>query len=175
MEILTANEQNLGMIVSVVDKLGKEKLTKPLQILSGSSVGQHIRHMIEFYVCLNNSFECGEVSYDNRERRIELETNPREIKNVINTIQKELRKIDLNKKVIMTGSFSEEKPVNGKVESTIYRELAYCLEHTIHHLAIVKMAVKSDFPEIKLDNNLGVAYSTIRYKKENVSTIRLES
>jgi hypothetical protein len=52
------------------------------------------------------------------------------------------------------------------VQSTIGRELIYNIEHTIHHLAIVKIALKSSIPGMHLPEHFGVAPSTIRYRQE---------
>jgi hypothetical protein len=49
------------------------------------------------------------------------------------------------------------------VTTTYFREIVYNIEHTIHHLALIKVALI----ELKLslvDNNFGMAYSTIKYK-----------
>jgi hypothetical protein len=40
----------------------------------------------------------------------------------------------------------------------------YNIEHNVHHLAIIKIAMKQAFPEIKTAENLGVAASTLEFK-----------
>ena len=166
MELQKATAYNLNMILEVTGHLKEEGISKPLDILSGSTIGQHIRHMVEFYGCLIASKENNTISYDKRERKLDLETSPAYIEATIENILKEVDKLNLLAKISLEGSFSEDKEEGDIIVSSIYRELAYCLEHTVHHLAIVKMAIKIAFPEVKLDENFGVAYSTIRYRKE---------
>ena len=48
--------------------LPDEIYAKPLNILTGSSIGQHIRHIIEFYHCLLSQANKSVVNYDLRKR-----------------------------------------------------------------------------------------------------------
>jgi hypothetical protein len=55
----------------------------------------------------------------------------------------------------------------GQMNNTSYnRELVYNLEHAIHHMAIMKIAVDNAFPQVQMPENFGVAYSTIRYQQQ---------
>ena len=166
MELQKATAYNLNMISELTHQLGVNNISRPLEILSGSTIGQHIRHMVEFYGCLIASKEKNIISYDKRERKIELETSPLFIKTTIADILEDVNGLNLLGKVSLEGSFSEDTEEQDVIVSSVYREMAYCLEHTVHHLAIVKMAIKVEFPEVILDKNFGVPYSTIRYRKE---------
>jgi len=46
----------------------------------------------------------------------------------------------------------------------LHRELQYNIEHAVHHLAIIKIGVKTLEDSFKLDDNFGIAASTIRNK-----------
>ena len=48
--------------------LSDEIYAKPLNILTGRSIGQHIRHIIEFYHCLLSQANKSVVNYDLRKR-----------------------------------------------------------------------------------------------------------
>jgi hypothetical protein len=52
-----------------------------------------------------------------------------------------------------------------KMPTTVARELFYMLEHTVHHMAIIKMAVVNENLNIDIPENFGVANSTIQYQK----------
>jgi len=45
------------------------------------------------------------------------------------------------------------------------RELAYCMDHATHHLAIIKIALIDGGHDIINKSSLGVAPSTIRYRE----------
>jgi len=44
-----------------------------------------------------------------------------------------------------------------------FREVVYNTEHTIHHLALIKVAIIDMKLDI-VDNDFGMAYSTIKYQ-----------
>jgi uncharacterized damage-inducible protein DinB len=49
------------------------------------------------------------------------------------------------------------------IKSSYQRELLYNLEHSIHHQAIIKVALRT-LRSVEIDENFGVAPSTIRYR-----------
>jgi RNA-binding protein YhbY len=52
-----------------------------------------------------------------------------------------------------------------EIESNYTRELLYNLEHSIHHQALIKVAILQN-NSIIIDENFGVAHSTIEYRKK---------
>lgn len=53
---------------------------------------------------------------------------------------------------------------NATIRSNYNRELLYNLEHSIHHQALIKVALH-EFGNVFVNENFGVASSTIQYKK----------
>lgn len=138
-----------------------EDYQKPLDILHGNSIGKHVRHILEFFQCLMEAEICLVVDYDNRKRNLRLEAEP----------EFGLDTILLLKSAI---SRAEEKNLRllvdygkGKCEAatTFFRELVYNIEHTVHHLAIIKIAVEKHFPHMEIGEHIGVAYSTQQFQK----------
>ena len=134
-----------------------------LQVLSGSSIGMHVRHVIEFYQCLLNDRLSGQINYDARERNHNLETDIHLAKIRIALIQEELNQISSNTPLTLITEQNFDTTIF-HIETNFYRELSYVIEHTIHHQAILKIACISYFPAIQLDADFGVAYSTIKYR-----------
>ena len=50
--------------------------------------------------------------------------------------------------------------------SSVMREVVYTLDHTVHHLAIIKIAIQVELNHIELDQNMGIAPSTLRNTKK---------
>ncbi len=42
-------KQNLLELKELLQKLSEEQYSRPSEILSGASIGQHLRHVLEFY------------------------------------------------------------------------------------------------------------------------------
>ena len=64
----------LEKIDRVMVQLSNEELMLKHELLFGSSIGQHIRHILEFYECLLARVSEGVFSYDHRPRNMVIET-----------------------------------------------------------------------------------------------------
>ncbi|MEM9984986.1 MAG: hypothetical protein AAF804_07800, partial [Bacteroidota bacterium] len=59
-----------------LERLEREPYGRKLDVFSGSSIGQHTRHLVEFFQCLLVQAETGIIDYDARERNHRIETDP---------------------------------------------------------------------------------------------------
>jgi len=139
----------------------------PMDLLSGSTIGQHTRHVIEFYNCLLEQSvdnpHCV-INYANRRRDYLIETQPDHALHHVHLICERLN--DLNTDQACFVDCTEHGQRDLLVGSTIGREIIYNIEHTIHHLAIVKIALKAILPSFDLPEHFGVAPSTLHYRHE---------
>ena len=134
---------------------------QPIELLSNSTIGQHTRHFIEFYQCLLNQTTNRDINYCLRKRDIRIEENTNIAIDAIDTILEKITALDLQKEV-----FTHTAKVDGtSLKSTVGRELYYNIEHTIHHLALIKVALKITNPDLVLPENFGVAPSTAQHLK----------
>lgn len=162
MEIKDSSEQVLRQLVGLIDQLKDEQFASSLPILSGNTIGKHIRHIIELYDQLLNGYESGIVNYDDRQRDQRIETESSYAINKLMQIISECESKS-DKPIQLIVDYSVDDHTNVKVNSSYKRELAYNMEHAIHHMAIIKMAVENEFEKIILDKSFGVAPSTLRY------------
>jgi hypothetical protein len=156
----------LTSIKDVCALLNNEQFTTKIEVLSSSTIGQHIRHIIEFYTCLMQGYEQGLINYDKRERNTLIESIPAYAFSTIENVQEALEKADFNKNMEVVHEIYDTEHHIG---TTFARELYYMAEHTLHHFALIKIGFQSAFPEIKLPENFGVAASTIKHKESCVS------
>jgi len=156
---------NLNSYIAVTDVVDEKDFSAESNLLSGSSFGQHLRHVLEFYLCLFTGFKTGIVCYDERKRDLLLETDKGYAVQTIKEIIKSLTQIN-GDYPIKVKTNSSDLPENFKlVDSSVYRELHYSFDHSIHHQALIKIRL-NELRCTEIDKNFGIAPSTIQYRKE---------
>jgi hypothetical protein len=158
--LIPSINNSLNELIDLLNQLSKEDYSNPCAELSNASIGEHTRHIIEMFQCLENQYDSGIVDYDKRERNVLIQTDIeyaiRHILDIKNNIEKE------NKTIYLQQIIDDEEI---RIQSNYYRELLYNLEHCIHHQALIKVAVLK-CESVKVDENFGVARSTIEYRKQ---------
>ena len=147
---------------SILNQIKDEDYSRSIQLLKGGSVGKHVRHIVEFYECLLFNQKDNTVNYDERKRNILLEENLKYALDYITEIIDTIEKIETNKRVILVSIYNNESV---SMESSLYREITYNIEHTVHHLAIISIAIPVHFDYIITSERFGYADSTIQYLK----------
>jgi hypothetical protein len=66
--------------------------------------------------------------------------------------------------VYFEANYETDSGQNISMKSSFYRELAYNIEHAIHHMALLKVAINHSFSYITVPESFGVASSTVRYR-----------
>jgi hypothetical protein len=158
--------QTLNNVKDICNLLNEEKFTEKIEVLSNSTIGQHIRHIIEFYSCLMLGYKSGVINYDKRERNTLIETIPTYAYTTLETIQTELAMADFNKNMEVVHEIDDTPYLIG---TTFARELYYMAEHTLHHFALIKIGFEAAFPEIQLPANFGIASSTVKHHQEKTT------
>lgn len=162
---LKAAIQNLfNQLKFVAENLSDEQFARPSVSLSGSSIGQHFRHTLEFFKCLLSD-ENGLVNYDNRAHDKSLENSTLETLSLISLQNEAIQKLDSNKNFTLELSYGLEKSNPIRVETNMERELIYNVEHAVHHMALIKIGLREVASNIVLPKGFGVADSTIQYQK----------
>jgi len=154
----------LKTIEETISSINDRQYTESMEILSNATIGQHVRHMLEFYVAIEDATSTGKVDYDARKRSLEMETSVESALETIKLSKNNILSYSSDKALKMSGNYSIDNIEASTISTSLSRELAYSMDHTIHHLAIIKNALK--LQGVDLDENFGVAPSTIRYRKE---------
>lgn len=165
MSLQKSSGEILQQLVGLIDQLSEKQYALPIEVMSNSTVGKHVRHIVEFYECLLNGVHSATVDYDARLRNPLLETDPYFSVQVILDINKKISEVKSDRRLKLRLDLSVNDGMEEMLDTTFLRELAYNIEHAIHHMAIIKMGVMSHYPRVMIDHNFGVAYSTIRHKE----------
>ncbi len=165
MELSAACKNVLGQLFRVTSEVNESDFIKPIPSLSQSTLGQHVRHTLEFFICLIDGYNSGFVSYDKRKHDKALESDKSLALSVIKKVMLFLDKNPVDKEFILEACYDADNDVSLSVKSTYYRELAYNIEHAIHHMAIIKIGIQELCQYVQIPEGFGVAVSTIKYNK----------
>lgn len=150
----------LDELFDLLKQLSEENYISPCYSLSDATIGEHTRHIIEMFQCLDIQYESGIVNYDLRKRDYLIQTNTnfaeKSIQEIISNLDKK------NKKLHLLQIVDGEELL---IETNYNRELLYNLEHCIHHQALIKVALLQ-IESITIDVDFGVARSTIEYRNQ---------
>jgi uncharacterized damage-inducible protein DinB len=155
----------LSQLIEVTEQFSRDEYTKSLDLLSTNSVGRHLRHILEFYELAVRAGATGKLNYDKRERNLLLENDPREAISKMKELIVLMRTMKDDLVLKLEASYSSDTRNDVKITTTFYRELLYNVEHAVHHMAIMAIAVRVEFRHIRLSENFGIAYSTVQHKQ----------
>ncbi|MDF1516887.1 MAG: DinB family protein [Lutibacter sp.] len=157
-------KENLSEIKALLLQLSNAQYTHASKLLSEATIGQHVRHILEFYQSVSKGIDTKVINYDLRDRNFLIETDKDFAIQTINNIQTVLSLDIQDESFILEGNFSSEPGKQTQIQTTLFRELAYCLEHSIHHQALIKVGLIELNSASFIDETFGLAPATIRYK-----------
>lgn len=156
-------KQVFDQLSESLNQLSDAEYTKPVKSLANASIGQHVRHVVELFQCLLTGYDGGVVNYDHRKRDFRIETDRTVALLLLKSIYENLDQP--NKDLILeTEDYTDTKDAIS-IPSNYFRELVYNLEHSIHHMALIRVGIHK-VSQINLPADFGVAYSTIKYREQ---------
>jgi hypothetical protein len=170
MNINTACLQILEQLTSFVKEIDESDYTKPSHALSHATIGQHLRHTLEFFLCFEKGLTEGVINYDKRSHDKIVESDKFIALATIDRITEFVKSLNVNKSVTLEVGYDLKKEEFIRIETNVSRELVYNIEHAVHHMAIMKIGIREVAPYIKLLPDFGVAASTVRYKEAVASS-----
>jgi uncharacterized damage-inducible protein DinB len=130
-----------GVIGSLTDE---QYVQKPVGVMP-SSVGGHVRHCLDHVAALWASVDTGHLDYDHRERGTPIETDRCAAMAAMARLSAELRDLTpkclarpIDVQILLT---ADGRPQSFR--STIGRELAYVVSHSVHHNALIGAMVQT--------------------------------
>ncbi len=163
MEIKNSIQDVFAQLEDSLQLLSDKEYAQPTKVLFNATIGQHVRHIIELYICLYQGYESGIVNYEKRKRDTRIETDKNFANELMDMIANNLNKA--NKDLVLEAGYDENSSETMLVATNYKRELIYNLEHTVHHMALIRVGI-NEVSLIKIPDGFGVASSTIKYRKE---------
>ncbi len=160
----------LNQLGDLVGQIQEEDFSKPSDTLSKSTIGQHIRHTLEFFICFESGFNRGVVNYDRRQHDKLIETDKFLALSAISQVIEFIKSLQEEKPLKLEVGYDLMREEFVKVDTNSTRELVYNIEHAVHHMAIIKIGMREIAPYVRLDYDFGIAASTLRFKEDSASS-----
>lgn len=163
--IHTATEHVFAQLAALIQGCSIDIYSASTPVLMGSSIGQHVRHILEFYRELEQGYPTGLVDYARRKRDLILESNP-EV--ALAELQQLPEKLRLPAKMLrLAADYSAFQSEIVEVETTFDRELVFNLEHAVHHMALIRIGYETQTGQ-RLAPEFGVAASTLTHRNSEI-------
>lgn len=107
-----------------------------------SSVGAHVRHVIDHFIALKEGVANSHVNYNVRHRHNQTEQHVNVAIEALNDIKKWLNQLDdsqCNRAIAVTTEIDISHTKSTTCQSTIERELVFACSHAIHHYALIRI------------------------------------
>jgi len=131
-----------------------------------SSIGAHIRHILDRFHCFFAGLADASIDYDARKRDREIEKNLEAATFALASVARRIEQLKEptlgNELICVKESVLPSSPAV-EISSTVERELMGLITHSIHHLAIISLLAKSFGHQMGSD--FGKAPSTIVYER----------
>lgn len=162
--IANDNSQCLEQAAELLRNCETKFYTRKVAECFDSSIGGHIRHILDHYQCFFQGLAAGEIDYDGRARDIRLEEDPIFAIEAINRSRTVLASLKIGPASLVrvkmdTGGDHDQL----WAASTVQRELQFLLSHTVHHYALI--ATMYSISGQKTAADFGIAPSTLRYRR----------
>lgn len=151
--------EQLKSLSNLLLLLNDKQYNQKIAFLGNASIGGHTRHIIELLKCVTGGYNTGVVDYLNRVRDLAIERDKAFAMQELSLMAEQI--IQSDKQMHLVVESCEEYATN-YVTTTYFREIVYNAEHTIHHLALIRVALREMQLEI-VGDDFGMAYSTIKY------------
>jgi hypothetical protein len=153
-QINQATCEIIDQLTDLAENLSLDDFSRPLKVLLENSVGQHYRHIIEFYEVMIGGVRKGEINYDSRKHEYALEQSKQKCLERLEGIRKAFA-LEPAMNMKLWGSYTREADTRFTVSTSI--------EHAIHHMAIIRVALQHEFPDVPVSAGFGYAYSTLKH------------
>ena len=163
-KIINGSIESLEQMMDFITGLSDEAYMRAPKPLFNSSIGQHLRHILDVYMALMNTDNLPEINYDIRRRGLALETVRSEGLIELNSVHKWLMTLNPEKLALPISIQSEVSVCSeqsAQMASSMARELCFASSHLTHHLAL--MAAIAKFLGHEVNDEFGVAPTTATF------------
>lgn len=168
MKVQDIASHSLDDIVHLLEHISPQDYAVSREFFEGSSIGQHVRHILEFYQCLLLQIqqEPAVINYASRKRDKRIELDPSFALDLVIRLKDELLSLDASTGCLLIYDSYLSGEDTMSMNSSLERELLYNIEHTIHHLSIIRVCINNCIPHLNLPEHFGIAPATIKHREK---------
>lgn len=164
--LIAANVRALLQARDVLLDLPDRMYAQPAPCATGVRIGAHLRHVLEFYEAFLTGMERGLIDYDARRRNGLVETSRAAGLQLLDELIARLESMPPIRTDSPLHVYADE--TDAVLTSSAGREMQVLLCHTIHHFAMVAVALNAY--GVAVDPTFGVASATLRYRARAAET-----
>ena len=168
--LVQAVEDVLQQGLSLLAELNDESFAVVAPAPYNASIGQHYRHVLDHFLCLEAGISAGEIDYDNRARDPRLETDLSFARATTERLIRSFKNYpfdQLNEQCVVRYSVGYGNAAPVRLLSVVAREMAFCIGHAVHHYAIVRLLCES--VGVGVVAEFGVAPSTLKHRAQQAA------
>ena len=151
----------------LLTEVSDDVYTRTLPSAFNASIGGHYRHCLDHFRGLLEAVPAGDLNYDHRERGTLVETDRFAALNATRELRHGWRQVNgeqLGRAIGVTCKTSYATNGSQTAESSVGREIMYCVAHAVHHYALI--GIMSAMMDLKLPAGFGVAPSTLKHQEQ---------
>lgn len=152
--------------LTLLERLTSQQYTHIASPLLQSSIGSHMRHILDVCHALAVWPQSSMVDYDNRRRAHPVESQ-RDIAidewHRIRAWLGALTASQMETPVTVKSEVCLSRQVHREMPSTLGRELAFISSHAVHHMALIRVSLCAQ--GVEYENTFGVAPTTLSHQR----------
>ena len=164
---VTGSLESIDQMITFITDLNDAEYQYSAAPWFDSSIGQHLRHIVDLFLALKDRTDTENINYDIRRRGAAIETVRKVGLAELSDIRKwmtSITAIDINQEISVSTEVALSSQQTETFVSSFGRELCFASSHLTHHLAI--MAVIAKMAGKKVDPTLGLAPATATFVRE---------
>lgn len=154
----------LRQLAGLVERLTDDQYTRPPEPLASSPIGSHVRHNLDHVAALLTALRTGRLDYDDRDRTSAVGRSRAAALDAIDRLEDDLLAVpwaDVPEEgLALSALVSPDRPPV-RTRTTVERELAFVVSHTVHHNALIAVLARLVGAEPPAD--FGYAPSTLAH------------
>jgi hypothetical protein len=172
-ELIDANIALLQQALSLLARVDQERYSRSPSALAPHRMGSHLRHVMEFYECFLDGLATSQIDYDARKHDPSIESDRNKAADQISLIIFRLQAASWVPSDRAVAVRMDNCARDIYVNSSVGRELQALTSHTIHHFALIAVALR--LHGVELEHSFGMSPSTLRFQSATPGTPSAEA